>query len=88
MKKPVVAAIAALTLAPPVEAQERKSVAPRAMQAVAPGLAGYKDAGERRYSSSCTAGTSGGRPGKASHRTRDAMAMAEQQNAAELAPVP
>lgn len=43
MKKPVVAAIAALTLAPPVEAQERKSVAPRAMQAVAPGLAGYTD---------------------------------------------
>lgn len=41
--KPVVAAMAALTLATPVEAQERKSVAPRAMQAVAPGLAGYTD---------------------------------------------
>lgn len=39
--KPVVAAMAALTLASPVEAQERKSVAPKAMQAVAPGLAGY-----------------------------------------------
>ncbi|NQE61385.1 carboxymuconolactone decarboxylase family protein [Caulobacter sp. RHG1] len=43
MKKPVVAAIAALTLATPVEAQDRKSVAPKAMQAVAPGLAGYTD---------------------------------------------
>lgn len=43
MKKPVVAAIAALTLATPVEAQERKSVAPKAMQTVAPGLAGYTD---------------------------------------------
>ncbi|MDG2527304.1 (R)-mandelonitrile lyase [Caulobacter endophyticus] len=43
MKKPVVAAIAALTLASPVEAQERKSVAPKAMQAVAPGLADYTD---------------------------------------------
>ncbi|PXA84127.1 carboxymuconolactone decarboxylase, partial [Caulobacter sp. D4A] len=41
--KPVVAAMAALTLATPVEAQERKSVAPKAMQAVAPGLAGYTD---------------------------------------------
>lgn len=41
--KPVVAAMAALSLATPVEAQERKSVAPRAMQAVAPGLAGYTD---------------------------------------------
>lgn len=41
--KPVVAAMAALTLATPVEAQERKSVAPRAMQAVAPGLAAYTD---------------------------------------------
>lgn len=35
--KPVVAAMAALTLATPVEAQERKSVAPKAVQAVAPG---------------------------------------------------
>ncbi|PHY19936.1 carboxymuconolactone decarboxylase family protein [Caulobacter sp. BP25] len=43
MKTPVVAAMAALTLATPVEAQERKSVAPKAMQAVAPGLAGYTD---------------------------------------------
>jgi 4-carboxymuconolactone decarboxylase len=43
MKKPVVAAIAALTLASPVEAKERKSVAPKAMQPVAPGLAGYTD---------------------------------------------
>lgn len=43
MKKPVVAAIAALTLATPLEAQERKSVAPKAMQAIAPGLAGYTD---------------------------------------------
>jgi 4-carboxymuconolactone decarboxylase len=43
MKKPVVAAIAALALATPVEAQERKSVAPKAMQAVAPGLASYTD---------------------------------------------
>ncbi|MBI1686762.1 (R)-mandelonitrile lyase [Caulobacter hibisci] len=41
--KPVVAAMAALTLATPVEAQDRKSVAPKAMQAVAPGLAGYTD---------------------------------------------
>lgn len=41
--KPVVAAMAALTLATPVEAQERKSVAPKAMQAVAPGLAAYTD---------------------------------------------
>jgi 4-carboxymuconolactone decarboxylase len=41
--KPVVAAMAALTLATPVEAQERKSVAPKAMQAVTPGLAGYTD---------------------------------------------
>jgi 4-carboxymuconolactone decarboxylase len=41
--KPVVAAMAALTLATPVEAQERKSVAPRAMQAIAPGLVGYTD---------------------------------------------
>lgn len=41
--KSVVAAMAALTLATPVEAQERKSVAPKAMQAVAPGLAGYTD---------------------------------------------
>jgi 4-carboxymuconolactone decarboxylase len=41
--KPVFAAITALTLATPVEAQERKSVAPKAMQAVAPGLAAYTD---------------------------------------------
>ncbi len=41
--KPVVAAMAALTLATPVEAQERKSVAPKAMQAAAPGLASYTD---------------------------------------------
>ena len=41
--KPVVAAMAALSLTTPVEAQERKSVAPKAMQAVAPGLAGYTD---------------------------------------------
>jgi 4-carboxymuconolactone decarboxylase len=41
--KPVVAAIAAMTLATPVEAQERRSVAPKAMQAVAPGLAAYTD---------------------------------------------
>jgi len=43
MKKPVVAAMAALSLATPIEAQERKSVAPKAMQSVAPGLAGYTD---------------------------------------------
>lgn len=41
--KPVVAAMAALSLTTPVEAQERKSVAPKAMQAVAPGLAVYTD---------------------------------------------
>lgn len=41
--KPVAAAIAALALATPVAAQERKSVAPKAMQAVAPGLARYTD---------------------------------------------
>lgn len=41
--KPVVAAMAALALTSPVEAEERKSVAPKAMQAVAPGLAGYTD---------------------------------------------
>lgn len=41
--KPVVAAMAALTLSTPLEAQERKSVAPKAMQAVAPGLAAYTD---------------------------------------------
>lgn len=34
-------AMAALTFATPIEAQERRSVAPRAMQAIAPGLAGY-----------------------------------------------
>lgn len=41
--KPVVAAMAALSLSAPIEAQERKSVAPKAMQAAAPGLAGYTD---------------------------------------------
>jgi len=41
--KPVVAAIAAMTLTSPAEAQERKSVAPKAMQSIAPGLASYTD---------------------------------------------
>ena len=41
--KSVLTALTALALATPVEAQERKSVAPRAMHAVAPGLADYTD---------------------------------------------
>ena len=41
--KSVLAAFTALALATPAEAQERKSVAPRAMHAVAPGLANYTD---------------------------------------------
>ena len=86
------AAAAAVGLASALDSPPPPPVAsepPMRGRARAPGLAGYKDAGERRYSSSCTAGTSGGRPGKASPRTRDdlsaagrAAVLAAQQNAA------
>lgn len=39
----VAAAVLALAFASPVEAQDRPSVAPKNMQAIAPGLAGYTD---------------------------------------------
>jgi 4-carboxymuconolactone decarboxylase len=42
LKHAAVAALA-LSIVSPLEAQERQSVAPKAMQAIAPGLAGYTD---------------------------------------------
>lgn len=41
--KPVMTAAMALAMATPIEAQERKSVAPKTMQAIAPQLATYTD---------------------------------------------